>query len=334
MNEPKISVIIPMYNAEKFIRPCLISVLASKFVDYEVIVVDDCSSDNSVAEVEKVLPHFDGRLKILSTEKNSGGAGIPRNIGIKNSSGKYVTFIDNDDMILPTALGDFFAVAENFSADVVYAEKFFVSNESDRIDGKNLKVRFFRKTEDLVDAPTLEPNDISTRIRRFIAEKIFYLPWSKFYRRDFLLENKITFPQMRFSEDLSFAFKCLFHAKNYVRIPQITNIRRELKTSASQMIIDSRDGVRLWLKIFLDNVRILEEFMSGLEFFRKNLDVRREVQKFCIEIHFGMIKNLFQGLEPREVQEIFFDELQNLDLDSSAKNFVAAYLYAERVRNC
>ena len=91
MIEPQISVIIPMYNAEKYIRQCLISVLASKFKNYEVLVVDDCSTDNSVAEVRKLLPHFDGRLKLLSTEKNSGGAGIPRNIGIKNAAGKYVT---------------------------------------------------------------------------------------------------------------------------------------------------------------------------------------------------------------------------------------------------
>ena len=83
MDAPKISVIIPLYNAEKFIRECLISVLASKFKDYEVLVVDDCSTDNSLAEVKKLLPHFNGRLKIFSTEENSGGPGVPRNIGIK-----------------------------------------------------------------------------------------------------------------------------------------------------------------------------------------------------------------------------------------------------------
>ena len=123
MNEPKISVIIPMYNAEKYIRQCLISVLASKFNDYEVLVVDDCSTDNSVAEVKKLLPHFDGRLKIFATEKNSRGAGVPRNIGIKNSSGKYVTFIDNDNMILPDALENLFETAETYGADVVHTEK-------------------------------------------------------------------------------------------------------------------------------------------------------------------------------------------------------------------
>lgn len=126
MSEPKISVIIPLYNAEKFIRQCLISVLASKFKDYEVLVVDDCSTDNSVAEVKKLTAHFDGRLKLLSTEKNSGGAGVPRNVGIKNAAGKYVTFIDNDDMILPDALGNFFETAEFYNADVVHTVKNYV----------------------------------------------------------------------------------------------------------------------------------------------------------------------------------------------------------------
>ena len=328
MIDPKISVIIPMYNAEKYIRQCLISVLASKFKDYEVIVVDDCSKDNSVAEVEKLLPHFDGRLKILSTEKNSGGAGIPRNIGIKNAAGKYITFVDNDDMILPTTLENFFDVAEFYGADVVYAEKHFVINDDGQINGKNLKVRFFSSIDNLVEVPTLESNYLRERINRFISEKFFYLPWGKFYRRDFLIENKIDFPQMRFSEDLTFSFKCLCLAKKYVRIPHITNIRRELKNSTAKMIIDSQDGVRLWLKILLDNVVILEEFMYELDLKPED---RRDVLKFCIDIHFGMIKNLFQGLKPHEVQEIFNDELQNPELNPKGKNLVAAYLYSERV---
>ena len=329
MSEPKISVIIPMYNAEKFIRQCLISVLASKFKDYEVLIVDDCSTDNSVAEVEKLLPHFNGRLKLFRTEKNSGGAGVPRNIGIKNAAGKYVTFIDNDDMILPTALENFFEVAEFYNADVVYAEKHFIFN--DKFQGSDLKVRFFRAFEDLVEVPTLESNDLRERIHHSMSEQFFYLPWGKYYRRDFLLENKIDFPQMRFSEDLTFSFKCICLAKKYLRIPHLTNIRRELKNSTAKMIIDSQDGVRLWLKILSTNVLILDEFMSRLNFFQINPDCRYEVLKFCTDAHFDMIKNLFQGLEPHEVYKIFYDELQNPELDSKGKNLVAAYLYMQCV---
>ena len=169
-----VSVIIPLYNAEKFIRQTLISVLASKFSDYEVLVVDDCSTDNSVAEVEKLLGHFDGRLKIFSTDKNSGGAGVPRNVGLKNSSGKYVTFVDNDDMILPNALGDFFDVAEKFHADVVHTEKFFAFNDTGESNFKREEL-ILRKDEagKPVEVPTLETNDLRERIRRYADGKFF-----------------------------------------------------------------------------------------------------------------------------------------------------------------
>ena len=129
MNEPKISVVIPLYNAEKYIRQCLVSVLASKFQDYEVLVVDDCSTDNSVAEVEKLAPYFGERLKILSTDKNSGGPGIPRNVGIENAAGKYVTFIDNDDLFTTNALRDMYDAAEQTQADVIHAEKFLAEKK-------------------------------------------------------------------------------------------------------------------------------------------------------------------------------------------------------------
>ena len=329
LNAPKISVIIPLYNAEHFIRQCLISVLASKFKDYEVLVVDDCSTDNSVAEVEKILPHFDGRLKILHTEKNSGGAGIPRNIGIRNAAGKYVTFVDNDDFILPTTLGNFFEVAENFQADVVYAEKYFVSN-SETVSGQDLKISFVGAVEDLLDKPTPESHDLRERIKRDIAGKFVIAPWGKLYRREFLTDNKIDFPQMRFSEDMVFCFKCLCLAENYIRIPHVTNIRRELNTSTGRMIVNSQEGVQLWLNALTKNISALDDFTVRLEFFRNNPDVRRAVMKHYIDVHFGMIKNLFQGLQAHEVQKIFYDELQNPALDAKGKNLVAAYLYAER----
>ena len=328
MSEPKISVIIPLYNAEKFIRQCLISVLASKFKDYEVLVVDDCSTDNSVAEVKKLTAHFDGRLKILSTEKNSGGAGIPRNVGIKNAAGKYITFIDNDDMILPDALENFFEFAEFYNADVVYAEKYFILEDGKELKRKNLMVALNGSVEELTDTPIVETDNLSKRIMRDMAEKFFILPWGKFYRREFLLENKIDFPQMRYGEDVTFCFKCLCLAKNYVRIPHMTNIHCNRKESAGHNVFNSSaEGVRLWLKIFLTNMIILEEFTGGLDL---EPSLRHDVLNFYVGKHFDMIKNLFQGLEPHEVQKIFYDELQNPELDSKGKNLVAAYLYAAR----
>ena len=331
MNEPKISVVIPFYNAEKYIRQCLISVLASKFQDYEVIVVDDCSTDNSVDEVKKILPYFDGCLKIFSTEKNSGGAGVPRNIGVKNAVGEYIVFVDSDDLILPDALGYFALLADMYEADVVYAEKHFHLNDDEPFNAANLTPVCNIAVEELIETPTLESNDLRERMRRDIAGEFFILPWGTCYRRKFLTENKIDFPQMKYAEDLTFCFKCLCLAKNFLRIPHITNVHRTLKSSIGKNIASSfGEGILPWLKVFTENISLMDEFMSGLEFFRTNPDYRLEVLKHYTDVHFKMIKKFVQEFPSHEVQKIFYDELQNPELNSAGKNLIAACLYTER----
>ena len=101
---PAVSVIIPLYNAERYISECLDSVLNQTFDNYEVIVVDDCSTDNSVAIVESYAEKFGGRLILSRMDKNSGSGGLPRNKGIMLSRGEYIQFLDADDMLTNTAL--------------------------------------------------------------------------------------------------------------------------------------------------------------------------------------------------------------------------------------
>ena len=331
MTTPKISVIIPLYNAERFIRQCLISVLSSKFTDYEVVVVDDCSTDNSVAEVMKLAPHFDGRLKLLQTETNSGSPGLPRNAGIENSSGEYVTFVDNDDMILPTALGNFVTFADMYTADVVYTETHFVIDEDKPPTAENFKIAYATTPEDAFDTPTLESSDLRERIRHDTERKFFVLPWGKCYRRDFLLDNGIDFPQMAYAEDLTFCFKCLCLAENYLHIPHTTNVRRDVSRSISKGLVRTpAEGVRRWLKVACTNMRIIDEFTGGLEFFKQNPACRQDAFDYYVDVHFDIIKNLFIGRAPHEVAEIFCNELQSPELDATGKNLIAACLFMQR----
>ena len=330
MNAPKISAIIPLYNAEKYIRECLISVLSSKFTDYEVLVVDDCSTDKSVEEVKKLLPHFGGRLQILSTEKNSGGPGIPRNIGIKNAAGKYVTFIDNDDMILPTALGDFFKLAEYYNADIIHTEKCF--SFSGEFNKKKLNICLLNKVEDWVDKPTLEPFDIGARVRNFTCKGLSVVPWSKLYRRDFILANKIEFPQMQYGEDYVFIFKCFCLAERYFFVPNITNIHRQRISSAGHVNVGTfQEGAQLALNILLKKVSILDKFMTELEFFKKNPECQCDVLKYCMGGEFRIVKSFFRNVKPHVLQKILLDEWQKPEYDIHGKDIVVTYLLAERL---
>ena len=96
-----ISVIIAMYNTEKYIGECLESLLAQTFQEFEVILIDDCSTDNGNAVARSYTKKFNGRLKLVRLKKNSGNNGIPNNMGLALSRGEYVLFMDSDDTVTP-----------------------------------------------------------------------------------------------------------------------------------------------------------------------------------------------------------------------------------------
>ncbi len=102
MNCPKVSVIIPSYNSSETIRRALNSVLTQTYSDIEVIIVDDCSMDDTV-EILKNYRNMDPRVKLLSTDIN-GGPGVARNVALKQARGEYIAFLDSDDFWLPEKL--------------------------------------------------------------------------------------------------------------------------------------------------------------------------------------------------------------------------------------
>lgn len=96
MNKIMVSVIIPTYNRSNLIRDALFSVINQTYKNLEIIVVDDCSTDDTEDVVSDFIKN-DVRISYLKTDKNSGGPALPKNIGIKNSSGKYIAVLDSDD---------------------------------------------------------------------------------------------------------------------------------------------------------------------------------------------------------------------------------------------
>lgn len=97
-----VSIIIPLYNAEKYIAEALLSIQAQSYAHWELLVVDDCSSDGSIALVEAAREH-DPRINIIQLSRNSGAA-VARNTGIAAASGRYIAFLDSDDVWLPGKL--------------------------------------------------------------------------------------------------------------------------------------------------------------------------------------------------------------------------------------
>jgi teichuronic acid biosynthesis glycosyltransferase TuaG len=97
MKEPLVSVVIAMFNAEKYIYDTIVSVLNQTYKNIEIVVVDDCSTDKSYSIVENLIKEYNN-IKLLKLEKNSGGPAKPRNKGILESQGEYIAFLDADDL--------------------------------------------------------------------------------------------------------------------------------------------------------------------------------------------------------------------------------------------
>lgn len=106
MNNPKVSVIVPVYNVEKLLQRCIDSILAQTFTDFELLLIDDGSKDKS-GEICDEYAAKDSRIRVF--HKQNGGVSTARNIGIDKAQGEWIYFVDSDDIVLPSALGTFVA---------------------------------------------------------------------------------------------------------------------------------------------------------------------------------------------------------------------------------
>lgn len=133
-----VSVITPLYNAEKYIGGTISSVMAQTYKHWELIIVDDCSSDNSAAIIHQ-FAEKDERIHCLRTEKQSGKPIVPRNIGIEHAQGRYIAFCDSDDVWLPTKLErqlDLFGLYEDMAICFSNYEKM---TENGKLDQRIIK---------------------------------------------------------------------------------------------------------------------------------------------------------------------------------------------------
>ena len=318
MNEnssPAVSVIVPVFNAEKYLGTCLECILAQTFQDFEVIVVDDCSTDNSISVAENFLERFDGRLKILSLEKNTGGGAVPRNIGLDFARGKYICFADADDFFIATTLKTFFDFAETFQAEVVYTEAGFLCGAESLPEVIYEDVWDKRLT---VTEPTFVPDDFKWRVNMFCETFVRWPPWGKFLRRDFLVDNKITFPNMSVAEDGVWTFKVLCLAKKFLRVPTPLYVHRANIDSIVRRKRADADEIKFWLIPLLKGIKFLDEFMNRFEFFEQYPTWRLRVMNAFANLSYVQLSPLFNKLEAGELYKIFYEEFSKSNDDHAA----------------
>lgn len=207
-----VSVIIPVYNVERFLPACLDSVLHQTLPDLEVICIDDASPDRC-GEILDAYAAEDSRVKVIHLPENHR-QGYARNRGLEQASGRYVYFLDSDDMIEPEALAELTGLADRDALDAVFfdARNVFESEELKKIYVPPASPRKGNYRDDVYTG--IDLMDAFTRQNEWTC-----YPQRIFWRRDFLLKEGIRYPEGCEHEDEFFAFAGILAAERvrYVR---------------------------------------------------------------------------------------------------------------------
>ena len=227
---PTISVIMPMYNVERYVRTAIGSVLEQTFKDFELILIDDASTDGTL---ELAKSFDDRRLKIIELQKNVGGKSGPgavRNIGLARACGKYIYFMDSDDAILPNGLELLFDAAEKNAVDAVISTSGFWAADPAFENLEGLKLIPIGNRE----AGFVE-RDLKRRIMRGYCNKgLPVAGYHYFYRRKFLVDNGIKYGDMIFHEDGAFMIEVHCSTNNMFKMSEPYYVFRKQEGSLTR----------------------------------------------------------------------------------------------------
>ena len=292
------------------------SILAQTFKNFEVIVVDDCSTDNSAAIVESYVEKFGGRLRLTKTSKNSGGAGFPRNKGIEFSRGEFIFFVDPDDTITPSALEELHALAKNFDADVVHCEKYYeipdaFYNDTEYL--KKIKPRSWPAGENVfVTNPTLLTKNLEERILNFSKRWLDGSVCLQFVRRDFILDNEIKFGDFH-TEDMIFTLCEICCANNYLVTPNVIYRYRKRENSATSIRLDVSQALHRYIKSLKCGIKYLDEFLIGHEIFSSRPDLKYVLFDTFANEMFNHLSIVYAQIPAPAFDEILRKEFPNGD---------------------
>ncbi|SEC31426.1 CDP-glycerol glycerophosphotransferase [Streptomyces sp. 2224.1] len=241
---PDVSVVVIVYNDADRLPTAVQSVLDQTLRDVEVVIVDDCSTDRSFEVAQRLAADHPGRARAFQLPENSGGCGEPRNAGIQHTRGRYVMFLDSDDVLEPNACRNMLEAAEKTGADIVSGQCVRL-----HVDTRNKKrdewYSWLYSTTRTIDSVTEFPD-------LFVWDT---LSTNKCYRREFLMAHNLRFAKGLFYEDLLFIADAYLAAERITLIPNqvyfwnvytqgavksVTNRRHEMRNYVHRLEVHKR----------------------------------------------------------------------------------------------
>lgn len=310
VNNRLISIIVPVYNVALYLEDCLDSILKQSFKDYEVICVNDASTDNS-GEILQEYAKRHSQIKVITHSKNRG-LSAARNTGIANAKGKYIWFVDSDDMIMPNALTELYQVAENGQVDIIYFDMAVIYRDAYRsaieiYEGKDENGGIYSGRE-LFCIFVESGNQKSEVCRQFI-------------KRNFLIEQQIEFYDGILHEDEFFSFLCAMSA------PKVLNLNRKyyIYRQRPGSIMSQRNSLHAE-SVFVILIQVLAFWASHKFTDRENEAIKRHFtnlydayryyacfgeKKACLEVGGFVEKALYTMLQTAETSRyLTLDEKQ------------------------
>lgn len=231
MYNHKVSIIVPVYNVSQYIVKCLDSIYGQTYNNIELILVDDCGSDDSMTIVHDYLAsHVSIDAHIISHKKNRG-LSAARNSGMEKASGEYVYFLDSDDYITLDCIEALVRPLNNKKYDVVVGDYQYSNGEN-----SDLKLH----NEELSGQQILDS----------YANGLWYvMAWNKLCRKDFLLDNHLTFEEGYLHEDVIWSFKLACKAQSMYVISKVT-YNYLVRSSSIMTSMSIEHDVTVYLKAF------------------------------------------------------------------------------------
>lgn len=248
-----VSIIVPVYNVENYLNKCLTSLIEQSFENFEVILINDGSTDNG-GKICDAFVERDKRFHVLHTENN--GVSHARNLGIDLSKGKYIVFVDSDDWAEPSFLNDFIKKIPTDNDDFLILQNAIDSFENNDVNKFNFRNQKYRLDKDFF---TLFHNE---------QDFEYGYPWNKFFVRDIIISNNLKFDiDKQLFEDEEFYYNYLKYINNVVTVD--TNnyhyVSRPNSAIKKAWIIDHY-LMKLNMKIDLFNFFLEKKYINEKQF--------------------------------------------------------------------
>lgn len=294
MHNIKVSIIVPIYNVSKYIEQCLNSLINQTLHDIEIILVDDCGTDDSIVKAEK-FAQKDKRIRIVHNKVNQG-LSESRNNGLKYAKGEYVAFLDSDDFVDVEYYQVLYNIAKNSDADIAYSNvAFYYSENNINYDGWFYDRLFLNKP-----AIVISPEDKNSIICSCCC-------WNKLYRRQFIEKYNFVFPKKLYIEDIPYTFFSVMLANKLVGISDVNVYYRQRQDSIMSTAKKDKKSFDIFAIFdFIDNVfPKYVRYCADIDKYQKILDVLKIQNIYgwymkCPQIY----KNNFYKLMVKEFNKI------------------------------